>query len=77
MNTDPKDTIQHDDQDDHHKETGYKQEKNEDNDVQEGLTGEIDEDEDVAGDIPMVDARAGGSRLRFSETIELSDDDDS
>lgn len=51
MNTDPKHKIQNDDQDDQHKETGYKQETNEDNDVQEGLTGETDEDEDVAGDL--------------------------
>jgi len=51
MNTDPKDKKKWNDQDDQQKHTGYQQEKNEDNGVQEGLTGETDDEEDVSGDL--------------------------
>jgi len=51
INQDPKDRKNWDDQDEHHKKSGYEDEKTEDNDVQEGLTGETDDEEDVSGDL--------------------------
>lgn len=49
MNTDPKENQNEDD--DHLKKTGVDQEKHEDNSVQDGLTGESDDEEDVSGDL--------------------------
>ncbi|WP_316809476.1 hypothetical protein [Pedobacter agri] len=51
MNIDPKDKKNWDDHDDQKQNAGYPQDKDEDNDVQEGLTGETDDDEDVSGDL--------------------------
>ncbi|RDC57980.1 hypothetical protein DU508_03240 [Pedobacter chinensis] len=51
INQDPKDKKNWDDQDENHKKSGYEDEKTEDNDVQEGLTGETDDEEDVSGDL--------------------------
>lgn len=38
---------------------------------------EMNDEDDMAEDAMMVDPKPGGSRLRQSETIDISDDDDS
>jgi len=49
MNIDPNNKKE--DQNDHLKKTGLDQEKHEDNSIQDGLTGESEEEEDVSGDL--------------------------
>lgn len=51
MNMDPKDKKDWNDREDQQNDDRYLQDKDEDNDVQEGLTGETDDDEDVSGDL--------------------------
>ncbi|QPH40423.1 hypothetical protein [Pedobacter endophyticus] len=57
MNTDPRENEQ-DDDNSQLKNSPNQQEDADDNDVQRGLTGEIDDEEDVSGDLA---GNAGGN----------------
>lgn len=57
MNTDPKEQEEQDDKSQERK-SPLEEDQQEDNDAQRGLTGEIDDEEDVSGDLA---GNAGGN----------------